>query len=107
MHAPASHVPKNMPERPGPASLLILLPLGLALLAAGCASSPAAARGPIDPRTMIPPGVKTEWLHFRDPVVAPGERAPAFSLPTPDGRTTVSLDLFRGRPLVVIFGSYT
>ena len=56
---------------------------------------------------MIPPGIRKEWLHFQDPVVAPGDAAPPFALPTPDGRTTVSLGLFRGRPLVVIFGSYT
>jgi peroxiredoxin len=51
--------------------------------------------------------VKPEWVHFSDPVVAPGEAAPGFSLPTPDGATTVSLDLFRGRPLVLVFGSWT
>jgi len=90
-----------MPELPAPAPLL------LALLAAGCAASAGSPRPPLDPRTMVPPGIRKEWLHFQDPVVGPGEGAPPFTLPTPDGRTAVPLDLFRGRPLVLIFGSWT
>jgi hypothetical protein len=87
-----------------PPSIALLL---VAFAGAGCASSAGAPRAAVDPRTRIPPGVRPEWLHFRDPRVAPGEPAPGFSLPTPDGATTVSLDLFRGRPLVLIFGSWT
>ncbi len=78
---------------------------------AGCASAVGAggpaARTPIDPRTMVPPGIKAEWLHFADPAVAPGQEAPDFTLPTSDGGTLLSLSTFRGRPLVVVFGSYT
>jgi hypothetical protein len=87
-----------------------LLPLLLlAAAAAGCASAdPGRDRsGPIDPRTMVPPGIRPEWLHFADPTVAPGEIAPDFTLPTPDGGTLLSLSTFQGRPLVLVFGSYT
>jgi hypothetical protein len=77
-----------------------------AAAAAGCASV-AGATGPIDPRTRIPPGIRADWLHFADSSVEPGAVAPDFTLPLPDGRTRLSLSTFRGRPLVVIFGSYT
>lgn len=90
-----------------PALPCTLLPLILAAgLAAGCASAPAA-RGPVDPRTMVPPGIRPEWLHFADPTVAAGDLAPDFTLPTPDGRTLLPLSAFQGRPLVLVFGSYT
>ena len=56
---------------------------------------------------MVPPGIPGDWLHFADPVVRPGDRAPDFTLATPDGRTRLSLSTFRGHPLVLIFGSYT
>ena len=79
-----------------------------AALASGCASSgPSAGAPPLDPRTMIPPGVSPAWIHFTDPVVEPGAPAPPFRLPTPDGLSSLSLANFHGRPLVLVFGSYT
>jgi hypothetical protein len=79
-----------------------------ASLAAGCASAGSPdASPPLDPRTMIPPGISADWIHFTDPVVAPGAPAPAFRLPTPDGLSSLSLANFLGKPLVVVFGSYT
>ena len=88
-----------------PAAALLLL---LATTAAGCASaSPGRPRGSPDPRSMVPPGVKAEWLHFADPAVRPGDEGPDFTLPTPDGASSLSLSTFRGRPLVLVFGSYT
>ena len=89
---------------PGP-----LLALCLAAAAAGCASAgdSRGARGGVDPRTRIPPGIRGEWLHFADSSVEAGAAAPDFRLPTPDGGTLLSLSTFRGRPLVLIFGSYT
>jgi hypothetical protein len=77
-----------------------------AALAAGCASA-SGGGAPVDPRSMAPPGVKPEWLHFVDPVVEVGRPAPDFNLSTPDGETHLSLSTFQGRPLVVAFGSYT
>jgi type IV pilus biogenesis protein CpaD/CtpE len=88
---------------PAFAALLLLV----AAVAAGCASPAAGATGPIDPRTRIPPGIRQEWLHFTDPVVKEGDPAPGFELATPDGRTTLSLRDFSGRPLVLVFGSWT
>jgi cytochrome oxidase Cu insertion factor (SCO1/SenC/PrrC family) len=87
--------------RPGPALLVLL-----AAAAAGCAAAPSS-RAPVDPRTRIPAGIRGDWLHFADSSVEVGGTAPDFTLPTPDGRTRLSLSTFRGRPLVVVFGSYT
>jgi len=78
-----------------------------ALAAAGCAAPAAGGRAPVDPRTMVPPEVRREWLHFAEPVVSVGDAAPGFALPTPDGSAVLSLDLYRGRPLVLLFGSWT
>ncbi|HEU4395106.1 MAG TPA: hypothetical protein VFS92_06035 [Planctomycetota bacterium] len=89
-------------ESPSAAALILL-----AAAAAGCASPAAGPAGPIDPRTRVPPGVRQEWLHFADPVVREGDPAPPFELATPDGRTTLSLREFSGRPLVLVFGSWT
>jgi hypothetical protein len=36
-----------------------------------------------------------------------GERAPAFTLRTPDGSRDISLSQLRGKPVVLIFGSFT
>jgi hypothetical protein len=36
-----------------------------------------------------------------------GRRAPDFTLPTPDGKQTYSLSQFRGKPVVLVFGSFT
>lgn len=102
LHGAAAVVQCLMKSPPGACVLLVA-----AAAAAGCASASGAVRGPIDPRTQVPPGVRTEWLHFVDPTIGPGDPAPGFSLHTPDGRTGLSLDSFSGRPLVLIFGSWT
>jgi len=83
----------------------LLVVLALALVAAGCAS--AAPSGPRDPRDAVPPGVDPAFLHFTDSSVEVGAPAPDFTLTTADGRNTLSLSTFRGRPLVVVFGSGT
>jgi len=50
-----------------------------------------------------PPGAKR-----RPQGAVVGERAPDFTLTTPDGGTSVTLSSFRGRrPVALIFGSYT
>lgn len=62
-----------------------------------------------DPHALppIPPGVDPAHLHFTRTSVEPGELAPDFTLPRTDGRGTVTLSDFRGRPLVLVFGSFT
>ncbi|MHC4821171.1 MAG: hypothetical protein ACYTDX_05565 [Planctomycetota bacterium] len=84
----------------------LFLLIATAALATGCAATGKGAGDP-DPRTMIPPNVKGEWLHFTDATVSVGDPAPDFTLPMADDSTTLSLSTFRGRPLVLIFGSYT
>ena len=37
----------------------------------------------------------------------PGKPAPAFKLKTQDGKTDVDLDTLKGKPVLLIFGSYT
>lgn len=83
----------------------LVLAAGLALAAAGCASAGPAV--PADPLSMLPPEVDRSWVHFAPPKVEVGARAPDFTLPTPDGRTLLSRSTFEGRPLVLVFGSYT
>jgi hypothetical protein len=82
---------------------LLLVVLAGVLASAGC----AAPSGPPDPRTMVPPGVRAEWLHFADATAGPGDPAPDFDLPLHDGSARVSLSFLRGRPVVLVFGSYT
>ncbi len=77
----------------------------LASLLAGCAAARPA--GPPDPRTRVPPGVKAEWLHFTDGTVGEGDPAPDFDLPLHDGSARLSLSELRGRPVVLVFGSWT
>ena len=55
----------------------------------------------------IPPGVDPSHLHFHDPAVGLGDR-PEFTLPLLGTEaTTLSLADFRGKPLVLVFGSFT
>jgi hypothetical protein len=37
----------------------------------------------------------------------PGQAAPAFKLKTPDGKTEVDVQALKGKPALLIFGSYT
>ena len=41
------------------------------------------------------------------PGAEPGKPAPAFQLKTQDGKAEVSLDTLKGKPALLIFGSYT
>ena len=77
--------------------LLVVLPL----VAAACASAPVTGRPP------IPPGVPSQFLPVSVAVVARGEMAPDFTLPTPSGGFTTTLSNLRGRPVVLVFGSHT
>jgi hypothetical protein len=52
-------------------------------------------------------GMKPEYLHMTTPTVKVGDEAPGFTLKTPDGKQEVSLESLRGKPVVLIFGSYT
>jgi hypothetical protein len=51
--------------------------------------------------------VPAEFVHFSEPTVKEGDVAPDFTLPSADGNGTITLSQFRGKPLVLIFGSYT
>ena len=58
-------------------------------------------------RPPIPPGVDPTHLHFHDAQVAVGDR-PEFTLPLLGTEaTTLSLAELRGKPLVLVFGSFT
>lgn len=60
-----------------------------------------------DPVMMVVP-FKRLWFIARAGRLKVGDRAPTFSLLTPDKQSTVSLAAFRGqRPVLLIFGSYT
>jgi len=47
------------------------------------------------------------WLRARAGTLDVGEQAPAFDLATYDKQSRVSLESLRGKPVVLVFGSYT
>ena len=61
----------------------------------GCASIPAIL------------GVNPEHIHFEETELVAGARAPDFTLPLYDGQGEVTLSQLRGKPVVLVFGSYT
>ena len=50
---------------------------------------------------------ETMWSQARAGVVQPGDRAPDFRLPTLDHQSEVDLSALRGKPIALVFGSYT
>ena len=50
---------------------------------------------------------ETMWSQARAGNVQPGEMAPDFRLPTLDHQSEVELSALRGKPVVLVFGSYT
>ena len=50
---------------------------------------------------------ETLWTRARDGVLQPGDPAPDFNLPALDRASSVRLSDLRGRPVVLVFGSYT
>jgi hypothetical protein len=79
------------------ARLVACLAAPLAL--AACATTAAPPRAP--------PGVDPAHLHFTVPEARVGEPAPDFTLPLAGRPGSVTLADFRGRPLVLVFGSFT
>ena len=47
------------------------------------------------------------WLRAREGALRVGDEAPAFDLATFDKKSRVSLAALRGKPVVLVFGSYT
>jgi hypothetical protein len=50
---------------------------------------------------------ETMWTQARAGTVQPGDMAPNFTLPTVDHKSEVELSALRGKPVVLVFGSYT
>ena len=50
---------------------------------------------------------KSMWLNARSGSLKVGDSAPDFTLPTPDKKQNVKLSSLRGKPVVLVFGSYT
>jgi hypothetical protein len=50
---------------------------------------------------------ETMWSRARAGELQPGEAAPDFRLPTVDHSQQVQLSELRGKPVVLVFGSYT
>jgi hypothetical protein len=50
---------------------------------------------------------ETMWLKARAGALRPGDVAPDFDLQTVDRTSRVRLSGYRGRPVVLVFGSYT
>jgi hypothetical protein len=51
--------------------------------------------------------MKRLWLRAREGSLRVGDTAPAFDLATFDKRSRVRLESLRGKPAVLVFGSYT
>lgn len=64
-----------------------------------------ASKGP--PVDKIPPFVNPDHVHFTEAAVTEGDPAPDFTLKSQDGNSEVTLSALRGKPVVLIFGSYT
>jgi hypothetical protein len=47
------------------------------------------------------------WLHARGGALEVGDQAPDFDLRTWDGKSRINLAAERGKPVVLVFGSYT
>ena len=50
---------------------------------------------------------ETMWNSARAGMLQPGDEAPDFRLPTVDHKSEVQLSELRGKPVVLVFGSYT
>ena len=50
---------------------------------------------------------ETMWTKARAGALQPGDAAPDFRLPTLDHQSEVELAALRGKPVVLVFGSYT
>jgi hypothetical protein len=50
---------------------------------------------------------ETMWTNARAGTVNVGDAAPDFRLPTQDHKEQVELGALRGKPVVLVFGSYT
>jgi hypothetical protein len=50
---------------------------------------------------------ETLWNSARKGTLNPGETAPQFQLSTTDHKVSVNLAQLRGKPVVLVFGSYT
>jgi len=50
---------------------------------------------------------ETLWNSARKGTLNPGETAPEFKLSTTDHKVSVHLSQLRGKPVVLVFGSYT
>jgi hypothetical protein len=50
---------------------------------------------------------ETLWNSARKGTLSPGETAPEFQLTTTDHKVSVNLSQLRGKPVVLVFGSYT
>jgi len=50
---------------------------------------------------------ETMWSHARAGTVQAGDLAPDFTLPALDHKSEVTLAALRGKPVVLVFGSYT
>jgi hypothetical protein len=63
------------------------------------------ARLPMTALVALP--FKPMWMHARAGELHPGDAAPDFELPTLDRSQHVRLSGLRGKPVLLVFGSYT
>ena len=104
-------------RKPSARRVAVVLAAGIALYAASSAvlfavmRQPPGVIGSVFKRTPWPVfaalPMKRLWLRARAGTLHVGDSAPEFDLATFDKRSRVSLASLRGKPAVLVFGSYT
>jgi hypothetical protein len=93
------------------AAVLVVLDLTLCAGAYVAMLQPPDVFGRIVSKTPFPLMMavpfETLWNSARGGQLKPGDPAPDFRLPSLDHKSTVQLSSYRGRPVVLVFGSYT
>jgi hypothetical protein len=90
-------------------ALTLLVAAAALAAAAGCRSVPARTAMDPDAPPNLPFMARLDpaHLHFTRSQVQLGDVAPDFTLPRVDGTGDLTLSSLRGRPIVLVFGSFT
>jgi hypothetical protein len=92
------------------AVLVVLWAIGVAFIAHAMRQPPEkfaqVMKHVPGPAFMLIP-FETLWNSARKGTLNPGETAPEFQLSTTDHKVAVNLSQLRGKPVVLVFGSYT
>jgi hypothetical protein len=89
------------------AAIYLLLSAGLYLVMLRSPATIASVFKHVPGPAWVALPMRPMWLQARGGDLRVGDEAPAFELASHDGQSRVSLASLRGRPAVLVFGSYT